>query len=171
MNIYDINIASLSGEENMLSGLSGKVCMFINITTKSGYTPKCSNLWSYARTARSLWDLQTLHEMFGERGFSVVGVPCNQFGGQEPSDNKQISAFVKEHYPFVSFPITEKIEVNGPNEHELYTALKGVQRRRKDDNRANGGSEAELGRTSPIRHWQESLIMGRNSLSEGTGAC
>lgn len=168
MSIYDISISSIGGQENMLSLLNSKVSMFINITTKCGYTPKCSNLWSYARTSRTLWDLQILHEMYSGRGFSVVGVPCNQFGGQEPATNREIARFVDENYPFVKFPITEKIEVNGPNEHELYTALKGTQRRRRDDNMANGSIEAQNGQNlanqalARIPHNGEKFIVGRD---------
>lgn len=168
MSVYEIHISSIDGQPNMLKNLAGKVCMFINIASKCGYSPKCSNLWSYARTSRTLWDLQVLHDMYKDQGFSVVGVPCNQFGGQEPAENREILHFIRSNYEFVNFPITEKIEVNGDNEHELYSVLKGVDKRRKDDNRANGGESANLGQNranqalARIPHNGEKFIVGRD---------
>lgn len=134
-SIYEIPISSIDGKADLLSGLSGKVCLFTNIATKAGYSPKCSNVWSFARTARRLWELQKVHEMF--ENFSVVGFPCNQFYGMEPMDNESINRFIKTNYPFVSFPISEKIDVNGENEHPVYSFLKGRETRRKDDNPAD----------------------------------
>lgn len=134
-SVYEIPISSIDGEPNVLSGLNGKVCLFVNIATKAGYSPKCSNIWSFARTARRLWELQKVHEMF--QGFSVVAFPCNQFYGMEPLGNKEILNFIKQNYPFVSFPITEKIDVNGDSEHPVYSFLKGKETRRFDDTPAN----------------------------------
>lgn len=139
-SVYEIPIKSIDGSTDMLSGLSGKVCLFTNIATKAGYSPKCSNVWSFARTARRLWELQKVHEMFDN--FSVVGFPCNQFYGMEPLDNDSINRFIKLNYPFISFPISEKIDVNGENEHPVYSFLKGRETRRKDDNPADLSSHA-----------------------------
>ena len=123
-SIFDISINSIDGSPNLLDSVRGKVCLFTNVATKAGYTPKCSPVWSYARAARQLWELQVLHEMFKDKGFSVVAFPCNQFGEMEPMSNEEISKFVREAYPFVTFPITEKIDVNGANAHPLYEFLK-----------------------------------------------
>jgi len=139
-SIYSIKINSIDGSNDLLSGLDGKVCLFVNIASKAGYEPKCSKLWSHARTSKQLWELQQLHQMF--ENFSVVGFPCNQFNGMEPLDNTQIDRFIKKYYPFVTFPISEKIEVNGENEHEVFTFLKGPERRLVDDNPADTSSAA-----------------------------
>lgn len=144
-SIFDIQINSIDGVPGVLESLRGNVVLITNIASKAGYEPRCSKVWSYSRTARQLWELQKLHEMFQDRGFSVLGSPCNQFHQMEPLGNEEISQFIKKAYPFVTFPITEKIEVNGDREHPLFAALKGSERRRSDDNRANDGQRAVEG--------------------------
>jgi glutathione peroxidase len=142
-SIYDIPIRSIDGEDDMLSNLKGKVTLFVPFASKAGYEPKCSRIWSYARTSKKLWELQKLHEMFG--GFSVVGIPTNQFWGMEPLGNEDISKFIKEVYPFVTFPITEKIVVNGEDEHEVASHLKGYVKRLVDDTKAASSLAAAQG--------------------------
>lgn len=142
-SIYSIKIKSINGEEDLLSTLNGKVCLFVNIASKAGYKPKCSKLWTHARTTKRLWELQKLHEMFD--GFSVVGFPCNQFNEMEPSTNEEISKFIKLAYPFVTFPISEKIDVNGENEHPIFTFLKGPEIRKEDDYPADSMPDALAG--------------------------
>jgi glutathione peroxidase len=169
VSVYDIKIKSIDGEEDILDRLKGKVCLFTNIVSKAGYEPKCSKLWSHARTMRQFWELQQLHDLFGD-DFSVVGLPCNQFYGMEPLDNEQISQFIKDTYPFVTFPITEKIDVNGPDEHPVYTYLKGPHTRRADDNRADNSDAAIAGQNlanqaiSRIPSNFEKIIVSREGL-------
>lgn len=164
---FDIEISSIDGEKSMLSGLRGKVCLFVNIASKAGYSPQCSKLWSQARTTRQLWELQQLHNMYEQSGFSVVGFPCNQFYKMEPLSNNEISRFIKHAYPFVTFPISEKIEVNGENEHELFRFLKGNQTRRRDDNPADSSDRAMSGQNKAgealarIPSNYEKFIVGR----------
>lgn len=165
---FDIKISSIDGRSDMLSELSGKVCLFVNIASKAGYAPQCSKLWSQARTTRQLWELQQLQEMYGEKGFSVVGFPCNQFFKMEPLSNEDIHAFIKTAYPFVTFPISEKIDVNGENEHEIFKFLKGNQTRRNDDNPADSSDRATNGQNKAgealarIPSNYEKFIVGRN---------
>jgi glutathione peroxidase len=166
--IYDISIRSIDGDDDILSQFRGKVTLFVNIASKFGYSPKCSVFWSYARSLRQFHQLQSIHDEFFPRGFSVIGVPCNQFGKMEPGSNSEISQFIKEAYPFVSFPILEKIEVNGPNEHELYALIKGKARRNKSDSRADDSDAAfegwntEGGALARIPHNWEKFIVGRS---------
>lgn len=162
---YDISISSIIGEENMLEQLKGKVCLFVNIASKCGYESKCSRLWSYARTSRQLWELQQVHDEFKDRGFSVVGFPCNQFGDMEPRTNREIAPFITNNYSFVNFPISEKIEVNGPNEHPLYTYLKGPELRNSNDNTADNSDSAKRGQNLAMQammriphNWEKFLI-------------
>ena len=162
---YDMSIASIDGQENILDSVKGKVSLFVNIASKSGYTPTCSRLWSYARTSRQLWELQQVHDEFKDRGFSVVGFPCNQFGGMEPRSNKEISAFISCNFPFVTFPITEKIDVNGPDEHQIYTYLKGPELRNFSDNTADSSETAQRGQNKAMQammriphNWEKFLI-------------
>jgi glutathione peroxidase len=141
---FDIKIASADGlTDDVLSTIRGRTCMIVNIATKAKYEPKTSAIWSYARTARQLWELQTVHDMYED--FSVVGVPCNQFGSQDPATNKEIASFVKKAYPWVTSPITEKVEVNGENEHPLFSFLKGTAKRVASDTRADNSAEASHG--------------------------
>jgi glutathione peroxidase len=167
-NIYDIQISGLNREEHLLDQFHGSVTLFINIVSKYGYTPHCSKFWSYARTLRQFWQLQKVHDEFKDRGFSVVGVPCNQFGQMEPGKNEEILSFIKQYYPFVTFPITEKIKVNGPDEHVLYSYLKGKVKRNISAPRADGSKEAEDGQNlegdylARIPHNWEKFIVSRS---------
>lgn len=134
---FDIKISSIDGRSDMLSELSGKVCLFVNIASKAGYKYKSgSPLWSHARTTRHLWELQKVHEEFESCNFSVVGFPCNQFHQMEPLENDDIHKYIKDTYPFITFPISEKIDVNGENEHAVYKFLKGYETRNGDDSPA-----------------------------------
>ena len=111
MSVYDIDINALDGEPDLLEGLKGKAALFVNVASKCGLTPQYTAL-------------ESLHEKLSDRGFSVVGFPCNQFGGQEPGSNEEIKQFCSSKYS-VTFPLFDKIEVNGGNRHPLYVALAG----------------------------------------------
>lgn len=109
MSIYDLQINSLDNSHDIISSLHGKVCLFVNVASRCGLTPQYQQL-------------QELHQQYSHLGFTVIGVPCNQFGLQEPGSPKEIQDFCTLNYS-VTFPLTEKIEVNGPNRHPLYIAL------------------------------------------------
>ena len=165
-SIYDIPIKSIDGDENILSDLKGKVTLFFPFGSKAGYEPKCSRIWSYARTSKNLWELQKLHEMFED--FSVVGVPTNQFWNMEPLDNSEISKFIKEVYPFVTFPITEKVEINGDGEHPICSHMKGYAKRLVDDTKAGTSLSAAQGQNlaggavQKIHAYYEKFIVGKD---------
>ncbi|ULC58621.1 glutathione peroxidase [Flaviramulus sp. BrNp1-15] len=107
-SIYDISINSLTGKPIDLSNFEGKHILFVNVASKCGFTPQYKSL-------------QELHENYNEK-LQVIGVPCNQFGNQEPGDSKDIESFCEVNYG-VTFLITEKIDVKGKNQHPLYTWL------------------------------------------------
>ena len=109
MTIYDTAISSLDGSADALGGLKGTTTLIVNVASKCGLTPQYTQL-------------EELQEKFGSKSFSVVGVPCNQFGEQEPGSPDEIATFCSATYG-VTFPMTEKIEVNGPGRHALYQAL------------------------------------------------
>jgi glutathione peroxidase-family protein len=144
-SVYSLKINSLDGFSDLLGEFDNHVCLHVNIATKTGYTPKTKKLWSYARTAKHLYELQQLHDMFSGHGFSVIGYPCGQFGGMENGNNEEILHNIRTTYPFVTFPVTEKIEVNGPNEHAIWSFLKGNQVRAIDDNPADNSELAIAG--------------------------
>ncbi|WP_330278107.1 glutathione peroxidase [Lentzea sp. NBC_00516] len=109
MEIYDIPVQTLAGEPGDLSALRGKVTLVVNVASKCGLTPQYAGL-------------ERLQEKYGTEGFSVVGFPCNQFMGQEPGTSEEIATFCSATYG-VSFPLYEKIEVNGPGQHAVYQEL------------------------------------------------
>jgi glutathione peroxidase len=108
-SVYEHTINDLSGKPFDLAGLTGKVTLVVNVASKCGLTPQYTGL-------------EALHEQFAGRGFTVLGVPCNQFGGQEPGTSEEIAEFCSTSYG-VTFPLTEKVEVNGPGRHPLYQDL------------------------------------------------
>jgi glutathione peroxidase len=112
VSIFDIPVKTLAGQGSSLGSQSGKTLLVVNVASKCGLTPQ------YAA-------LEKLHEQFGPRGFAVVGFPCNQFGGQEPGTADEIAQFCSTTYG-VSFPLFEKIEVNGPDRHPIYAELTAV---------------------------------------------
>jgi glutathione peroxidase len=168
MSLYSFTASSIDGRENYLAEFKGKVTLVVNIASKFGYEPHCSKLWSYARTCRQLWQLQTVHNEFKDRGFSVLAFPCNQFGSMDPGSNEEISNFIKTNYPFVNFPIFEKVEVNGKNEHELYSNLKGLEKRNYSDTTADGTAQALAGQNlagqavARISHNYEKFLVGKD---------
>ena len=109
MSIYDIPVNSLDGEPASLADYKGKALLIVNVASQCGLTPQYSGL-------------QKLHEDYASRGFEVLGFPCNQFGGQEPGTSDEIKTFCETNYG-VSFPMFEKIEVNGDGRHPLYDQL------------------------------------------------
>ena len=112
MSIFATHISSLQGTAGVLSSLEGKVTLVVNVASKCGLTPQYEQL-------------EQLQKKYSEKGFSVLGVPCNQFLGQEPGTAEEIATFCSSTYG-VTFPLTEKIEVNGDNRHALYNALTPV---------------------------------------------
>ncbi len=103
---------SLQGEPLDLRRFEDKALLIVNVASRCGLTPQYSGL-------------ESLQEQYADRGFTVLGVPCNQFGGQEPGSAEEIEAFCSTTYG-VSFPMTEKLEVNGSGRHRLYAALTKV---------------------------------------------
>lgn len=119
-SIYDIKINGLNGKPLSLSDYKGKHILFVNVASKCGFTPQYE-------------DLQKLYDTYKEK-LVVIGVPCNQFGEQEPGSSKDIESFCEINYG-VTFPITEKIDVKGSNQHPLFEWL--TQKRKnavKDSN-------------------------------------
>lgn len=112
MSIYTTPIAALDGAPDALATVDGKVTLVVNVASKCGLTPQYTAL-------------EAIHEKYAARGFSVVGVPCNQFMGQEPGSPEEIAEFCSATYG-VTFPLTEKVDVNGDNRHPLYSSLTPV---------------------------------------------
>ena len=110
-SLYDIPIKDLSGKEASLAPYKGKVLLLVNVASKCGLT-------------RQYAALEQLHAKYKDRGFSVLGFPCNDFMGQEPGTPEQIQQFCSATYG-VTFPLFEKLHVKGPGQHPLYAFLTG----------------------------------------------
>jgi glutathione peroxidase len=109
MSVYDVPLNSLDGEPGVLAEQKGNVALLVNVASFCGLTPQYEGL-------------EALYERFGGQGFSVIGIPCNQFGAQEPGTADEIKTFCSTSYG-VQFPLTEKIDVNGDSRHPLYQQL------------------------------------------------
>jgi len=106
----DIPLKTIEGEARKLADFAGQALLIVNVASQCGFTPQYAGL-------------EALHRRFRERGFAVLGFPCDQFGHQEPGDEAAIQRFCTETYA-VTFPMFAKIEVNGANAHPLFKALK-----------------------------------------------
>ena len=109
MSIIDVPVKTLQGQDASLLDHKDEAILFVNVASKCGLTPQYEGL-------------QRLQDTYGERGFTVLGVPCNQFMGQEPGTSEEIASFCSATYG-VDFPMTEKVEVNGLGRHPLYAGL------------------------------------------------
>ncbi len=117
-SIHEFKVKSIEGKDVELSEYKGKVLLVVNVASKCGATPQYEQL-------------QALQDKYSEKGLVVVGVPCNQFGGQEPGTEKDIQKFCTDKYK-VTFPMMSKIDVNGEKEAPLYKFLK-AHAENKDD--------------------------------------
>jgi len=109
VGIHDIPLRTLSGEPTTLRELAARSVLVVNVASRCGMTPQYEGL-------------EQLHRQFSDRGFAVAGFPCNQFGGQEPGTPEEIREFCTSTYD-VTFPMLEKIKVNGRDQHPLYAEL------------------------------------------------
>lgn len=110
MKFYEMKAKNIDGQEVSMADYRGKVLLVVNTASKCGFTPQ-------------LEDLQALYESYKDKNFEVIGFPCNQFMEQEPGDSQAIKSFCSLNYG-VTFPMFDKIEVNGKNEHPIYSYLK-----------------------------------------------
>ena len=110
-SIYDIKLKDIDGKDTTLAAYKGKPVLIINVASKCGYTKQYAGL-------------EATYQKYKDQGFAVLGFPCNQFGGQEPGTNEDIKLFCTSKFN-VTFPLFDKIEVNGANRHPLYVALAG----------------------------------------------
>jgi glutathione peroxidase len=108
--IYDFPVRTIEGKDTTLGDHRGEVMLIVNTASECGFTPQYDGL-------------EKLHEKYQERGLAVLGFPCNQFGGQEPGARDEIQSFCKLRFG-VTFPLFEKIDVNGKDAHPLYEHLK-----------------------------------------------
>ncbi|WP_406509626.1 glutathione peroxidase [Streptomyces sp. NBC_00212] len=109
MSLYDIPLRTLTGEPTSLADYKGRAVLLVNVASKCGLTPQYAGL-------------ERLQKEYGDRGLTVLGVPCNQFGGQEPGTAEEIGTFCSATYG-VTFPLLEKTDVNGEGRHPLYAEL------------------------------------------------
>ena len=118
MAIYDTDIAALDGTPDALSDLKGKVTLVVNVASKCGLTPQYTGL-------------EALQQQYAERGFTVVGFPCNQFGKQEPGNDEEVADFCQKNYG-VKFDMFSKVDVNGEQAADLFKQLTSKEAFAKD---------------------------------------
>ena len=111
MSLYDISARDITGKDRSLADYRGKVLLVVNVASRCGFTPQYTGL-------------EALYRKYHDRGFEVLGFPCNQFGSQELGSEAEISTFCSTTYD-VSFPLFAKVDVNGADAHPLYRLLKG----------------------------------------------
>jgi glutathione peroxidase len=110
-SIYDIPVKDIDGTATNLSAYKGKVLLIVNVASHCGFTPQYTAL-------------EATYKKYSDQGFVILGFPCNQFGGQEPGSDEEIQQFCTSKFS-VTFPMFDKIEVNGANRHPLYVILAG----------------------------------------------
>jgi glutathione peroxidase len=113
MDLFEIPISRLDGSPSSLAPYRGKTLLLVNVASKCGLTPQYEGL-------------ERLQKSYGDLGFSVLGFPCNQFGAQEPGSPQEIASFCSTNYG-VTFPMFEKIDVNGEGRHDLYKELTPIE--------------------------------------------
>jgi len=113
-SVYDFSAKRLDGKEQSLADYKGKVLLIVNVASKCGFTPQYEGL-------------QALYEKYKDKGLLILGFPCNQFGAQEPGDEKEIASFCSLTYG-VDFPMFSKIDVNGENTAPVYQFLKSEKK-------------------------------------------
>jgi len=112
--VYDFSAQTIDGKTRRLADYRGKVLLVVNTASKCGFTPQYK-------------ELEALYERYRERGFAVLGFPCNQFGAQEPGPESQIAEFCETNYG-VSFPLFAKVDVNGAGAHPLFKHLTSAKK-------------------------------------------
>ena len=111
MNVHDFSVKTIDGRDVKLGEYKGHPLLIVNVASKCGYTPQYKSL-------------ESTYRKYKEQGLVVLGFPCNQFGGQEPGTNEEIKSFCSSKYD-VTFPLFDKLNVKGAEQHPLYTALSG----------------------------------------------
>lgn len=114
MSLYDISLTTIDGRALTFEAYRGQTLLIVNVASRCGYTPQYAGL-------------EALYRRYKEKGFTVLGFPCNQFGRQEPGDEQTIKRFCDTNYG-VTFPLFSKVQVNGPDTHPLFRHLKAEKR-------------------------------------------
>jgi glutathione peroxidase len=114
MSIYDFEATTIDGQPQKMDTYRGKTLLIVNVASECGFTPQYTGL-------------QELHDRFKDKGFAVLGFPCDQFGHQEPGSEEQIRNFCSTNYS-ITFPMFSKVEVNGDDAHPLYKYLRSERK-------------------------------------------
>jgi len=151
-SIYEIPLKDIDGKPTTLKAHKGKALLIVNVASACGLTPQYEGL-------------EKLQQKYQDKGFTVLAFPCNQFGGQEPGSNEEIRAFCEREYS-VTFPIFDKLEVKGKNQHPLFEKLTGPKAKFKGDIGWNfgkflvGKSGEVLARFAPSNEPESEKIVG-----------
>jgi glutathione peroxidase len=154
--VYEIPIKDIDGKETKLSQFAGKTVLLVNVASKCGYTPQYKGL-------------EAIHEKYKDKGFTVVGVPCNDFGSQEPGSSKEIKEFCSSTYN-VTFPLLEKIHVKGPEQHPLYAYLTGKDAAFPGDIKWNFGKFLISAEGKVLARWDSKVTPESKEITEAIEA-
>ena len=144
MTVHSFPANLSNGEEVGLDTFKGKVMLIVNTASKCGLTPQYEGL-------------EKLYDTYKEKGFTVLGFPCNQFGGQEPGTDEEISSFCSLNYQ-VEFPLFQKIEVNGENAHPLYQYLR--EQAPEEENLMKIVHYTNIYKTILLNYWKDQRLSG-----------
>ena len=156
MKLQEIPLKDIDGKATTLKAYDGKVLLVVNVASKCGYTKQYTGL-------------EALHQKYAAKGFSVLGFPCNDFGGQEPGTAEEIKTFCSTKFS-VTFPLFEKLHVKGAEQHPLYTALTGKSSPVPGDVKWNFGKFL-IGKDGKIlKRWDSKTEPGDKELTEAVEA-
>ena len=147
-DLYTLPVRTLAGKDTDLSAYKGHVLLIVNTASQCGFTPHYAGL-------------ETLYRQYKDQGLVVLGFPCNQFGAQEPGSAADIAAFCEKNYG-VSFPLFDKVDVNGANAHPLFTLLKARRVRYR-------GHQMEFHEISRRSRWQSARTLRTNYHTRSAG--
>ena len=155
-NLSDIPLKDINGKDTSLKAYKGQVLLIVNVASKCGYTPQYKSL-------------EATFRKYKDQGFEVLGFPCNQFGGQEPGTNEEIKQFCSSKYD-VTFPLFDKLDVKGANQHPLYVALSGKESPFPGDVKWNFGKFL-VGRDGKIiKRWDSKVTPDSEEISKAIEA-
>jgi len=154
--LTEIPLKDIKGKETSLKAYDGKVLLVVNVASKCGYTPQYSSL-------------EATHRKFAEKGFTVLGFPCNDFNSQEPGSNEEIQTFCKTKYD-VTFPLFDKVHVKGPEQHPFYAALTGKSSPFPGDVKWNFGKFLISKDGKVLKRWDSKVTPDSKEITEAIEA-